>query len=68
MPLHSQSRNDGSHNQWVIGAVYHDELVRESGQWRIKKRLAVCPYVEGDLLTERVKSFPTLPDLDSAAV
>lgn len=63
--LHLQIRNDGSHNQWVIGAVYHDDLVRSSGQWQIKKRVALCPYVEGDLLTEGVKSFSTLPDLDS---
>jgi hypothetical protein len=65
--LHLQIRNDGSQNQWVIGAVYHDDLVRQSGQWRIEKRLALCPYVEGDLLMEGVKLFPTLPDFDSEA-
>ena len=71
MPVHAvhlQIRNDGSHNHWVIAAVYHDELVRQSGRWRIEKRLALCPYVEGDFLTEGVRSFPTLPDLDSDAV
>ena len=63
--LHLQIRNDGSHNQWVIGAVYHDELERQDGTWRIAKRLALCPYVEGDFLTEGVKAFPRMPDLDS---
>lgn len=63
--LHLQIRNDGSHNQWVIGAVYHDDLVRQEGQWRIAKRVALCPYVEGDFLSEGVKSFPSLPDLDA---
>lgn len=63
--LHLQIRNDGSHNQWVIGAVYHDDLVRQEGQWRIAKRVALCPYIEGDFLSEGVKSFPSLPDLDA---
>lgn len=63
--LHLQIRDDGSHNHWVIGAVYHDELVRQGGMWRIDKRLALCPYVEGDYLTEGVRKYPTLPDLDS---
>ncbi len=62
--LHLQIRNDGTHNQWVIGAVYHDELVRQDKQWRIARRVALCPYVEGDFLTDGVKSFPSLPDLD----
>ena len=63
--LHLQIRNDGTHNQWVIGATYHDELVRDGEQWRISKRLALCPYVEGDFLSDGVKSFPSMPDLDS---
>ncbi len=66
--LHLQVRNDGSHNQWVIGAVYHDELVRRDNRWRIAKRLALCPYVEGDLLTRGVRSFPNLPDLDRETI
>jgi hypothetical protein len=65
--LHLQVRNDGTHNQWVIGAVYHDELVRQDEHWRIAKRVALCPYVEGDFLTDGVKSFPSLPDLDHDA-
>lgn len=63
--LHLQIRDDGSHNQWVIGAVYHDDLVRDEDRWRIAKRLALCPYVEGDFLAHGVRSFPDLPDLDS---
>lgn len=66
--LHLQIRDDGTHNQWVIGAVYHDELVRQSGRWRIAKRLALCPYVEGDFLTHGVRAFPVLPDLDCDAI
>jgi hypothetical protein len=66
--LHLQIREDGSHNQWVIGATYHDDLVRDGGQWRIRKRLALCPWVEGDFLTEGVRSFPTLPDYDSETI
>jgi hypothetical protein len=61
---HQQIRNDGSHNHWVIAAVYHDELVRRPEGWRIRKRMALCPYVEGDFLVEGVRVFPTLPDLD----
>ena len=66
--LHLQIRNDGTHNQWVIGATYHDELVRQQSGWRIAKRVALCPYVEGDFLSEGVKSFPELPDFDSELV
>ena len=66
--LHLQIRDDGSHNQWVIGAVYHDELVRQNERWRIAKRLALCPYVEGDFLTDGVRSFPNLPDLDRETI
>jgi hypothetical protein len=31
---------------------------------RIRKRTALCPYVEGDFLTDGVRLLPTLPDLD----
>ena len=62
--VHLQIRNDGSHNHWVIAAVYHDELVRRPEGWRIRKRKALCPYIEGDFLVEGVRLFPTLPDLD----
>lgn len=62
--VHLQIRNDGSHNHWVIAAVYHDELVRRPGGWRIARRKALCPYVEGDFLEHGVRLFPKLPDLD----
>ena len=62
--VHLQIREDGSHNHWVIAAVYHDELVRTGDMWRIRKRKALCPYVEGDFLVEGVRLYPTLPDLD----
>ena len=66
--LHIQIRNDGSHNQWVLGAEYHDQLVRQDDRWRIEKRLAVIPYVEGDFLFDGVKMFPNLPDFDSETI
>ena len=62
---HLQVREDGSHNHWVIAAVYHDELIREGDRWRINTRKALCPYVEGDFLTEGVRLYPQLPDLDA---
>ena len=62
--VHLQIRDDGSHNQWVIAAVYHDELVRRREGWRIRSRKALCPYVEGDFLVDGVRLFPELPDLD----
>ena len=63
--VHLQVRDDGSHNHWVIAAVYHDELIREGNQWRIKTRKALCPYVEGDFLIEGVRIYTQLPDLDT---
>src|SRR5215471_11287688 len=33
--VHLQIRDDGSHNHWVIAAVYHDEMIRRRGGWRI---------------------------------
>ena len=66
--LHLQIRSDGSHNQWALGAEYHDQLLRQGDRWRIKKRLAVIPYVEGDFLFDGVKMFPNLPDFDSETI
>ena len=63
--VHLQVREDGSHNHWVIAAVYHDELVREDGHWRIARRKALCPYIEGDFLEQGVRLYPQLPDLDA---
>lgn len=63
--VHLQVRADGSHNHWVIAAVYHDELVRDGTRWRIARRKALCPYVEGDFLVEGVRPYPQLPDLDA---
>ena len=62
--VHLQIRDDGSHNHWVIAAVYHDELVRRPEGWRIARRKALCPYVEGDFLVDGVRLYPKLPDLD----
>jgi hypothetical protein len=63
--VHLQVRDDGSHNHWVIAAVYHDELVRDGEQWRIRHRKALCPYVEGDFLAEGVRVYTGLPDLEA---
>jgi SnoaL-like protein len=62
--VHLQVRDDGSHNHWVIAAVYHDALVRGADGWRIAARKAICPYVEGDFLESGVRLFPTLPTFD----
>lgn len=59
--VHVQIR-DGSRSNWLIAAVYHDELVREAGGWRIRTRKVPCPYVEGDFLERGVKLFATLPE------
>jgi len=63
--LHKQIRDDGSHNHWIIGAVYEDELARIDGRWRITSRKALCAYYEGDLLMKGVKLFPEKPDLEA---
>lgn len=62
--LHLQIRNDGSQNYWVIGATYSDEFQRVDGRWRMRKRLCVCPWIEGEFLSEGVRAYPTLPDYD----
>jgi hypothetical protein len=62
--VHVQIREDGSRNNWLIGAVYHDELVRHDGEWRIQKRTVPCPYVEGDFLESGVRLFATLPSYE----
>lgn len=59
--IHIQVRDDGTRSQWVIGATYHDELVRLRAGWRIRARDVPCPHVEGDFLEEGVQLFPTLP-------
>tara|TARA_R110000787_G_scaffold8607_4_gene29253 strand:+ start:28 stop:525 length:498 start_codon:yes stop_codon:yes gene_type:complete len=63
--VHLQIREDGSHNHWVIAAVYHDELVRQDQGWRIATRKALCPYVTGDFLEQGVRLYKQLPDLDA---
>ena len=59
--VHVQIRDDGTHSNWIIGATYHDDLVRLSDGWRIQSRTALCPYVEGDFLESGIRLFPTLP-------
>jgi len=62
--VHVQIRDDGSRSNWLIAAVYHDELVRRADGWRIRKRTVPCPYVEGDFLEAGVRMFPTLPSYE----
>ena len=62
--VHVQIREDGSRSHWLIGAIYHDELVRMPEGWRIRNRTVPCPYVEGDFLEGGVRMFPTLPSFD----
>lgn len=58
--VHVQLREDGSRNDWLIGASYNDELVRRPDGWRIRKRIVPCPYVVGTFLDSGVQTFPTL--------
>ena len=62
--VHVQIRNDGSRSNWLIAAVYHDELVRRADGWRISTRTVPCPYVEGDFLESGVRLYPTLPSYE----
>ena len=62
--VHVQIRDDGTRSNWLIAAVYHDQLARDSSGWRIMERTVPCPYVEGDLLENGVRLFPTLPSYE----
>jgi hypothetical protein len=59
--IHIQIRDDGTRSRWVIGATYHDELIRTPAGWRIATRIVPCPHVEGDFLENGVRMFPVLP-------
>ncbi len=60
---HIQIRENGSRNIWIVSGAYQDELVRESGGWRISKRVANAPYVEGSFLTDGVREFQEAPSV-----
>lgn len=59
--VHVQIREDGSQNHWLIGATYHDQLVRQPEGWRIQRRDVPCPYVQGDFVEQGVRMYPGLP-------
>lgn len=60
---HIQIRDDGSRNAWIVSGAYEDEFVRELGGWRISRRVANAPYVEGSFLTEGVHEFKEAPSV-----
>ena len=62
--VHVQIRDDGTRSNWLIAAVYHDQLARGPSGWRIRERTVPCPYVEGDFLENGVRLFPTLPSYE----
>ncbi len=63
---HIQKYEDGSQNIWIVSGAYQDELVRGPDGWRISKRLADAPYVEGEFLSEGVKEFQSAPSVKDA--
>jgi hypothetical protein len=63
---HIQVKEDGSQNIWIVSGAYEDELVRLSEGWRIKKRIANAPYVEGEFLMEGVREYATYPSVDES--
>ena len=63
---HIQIKQDGSQNIWIVSGAYEDELVRLSGGWRIKKRIANAPYVEGEFLMEGVREYTACPSVDES--
>lgn len=63
---HIQVRNDGSQNIWIVSGAYEDELLRASEGWRIKKRIANAPYVEGEFLGQGVREYTAYPSVDES--
>lgn len=61
---HIQVKNDGSQNIWIVSGAYEDELIRTPDGWRIKKRIANAPYVEGEFLEEGVREYHSYPLVD----
>ena len=56
---HIQVRGDGSQNIWIVSGAYEDDFVRTPEGWRIKKRIANAPYVEGTFIMEGVREYTT---------
>jgi hypothetical protein len=63
--VHVQVRHDGTRANWLLGAYYHDVLVRDGRDWRIRERIARVTYENGTFL-EDVRLFPTLADYETA--
>jgi hypothetical protein len=61
--IHVQIRADGSRNTWIVGASYHDTLVRTPDGWRIAERQALCVHDQGAFETDGVKIFLEAPAL-----
>ncbi|MEM1138834.1 MAG: nuclear transport factor 2 family protein [Pseudomonadota bacterium] len=60
--VHVQIRDDGSRNNWILGAYYHDTIVRRGSTWRLQERTCMVTYESGEFLTSGVRRYPTLPD------
>lgn len=63
---HIQITEDGSRNIWIVSGAYEYYLVRTSEGWRIKKRVANAPYVEGSFMMEGVREYTTYPSVEGA--
>lgn len=63
---HIQVKKDGTQNIWFVSGAYEDELVRTSSGWRIKKRIANAPYVEGEFMMEGVNEYTSYPLVDES--
>lgn len=63
---HIQVKENGDQNIWIVSGAYEDELVRSNEGWRINKRVANAPYVEGNFMMEGVREFTTYQSVDES--
>ena len=59
--VHVQILQDGTRSNWILGGYYHDVLVRKPEGWRIRERMALGTYEQGQF-HEDARRFPTLAD------
>jgi len=63
---HIQIKEDGTQNIWIVSGAYEDDLVHTPTGWRIKKRIANAPYVDGVFMMEGVREYTSYPSVDRA--
>lgn len=63
---HIQVKNEGSRNIWIVSGAYEDQFIRTRTGWRIKKRIANAPYVEGEFMMKGVKEYTSYPPVDES--